>query len=106
MVNGSVDSRMRFTIPSHLSLSNTFCDKMLSLLCIFPAESIISTYTRATHRRTSGNKQLAMGFKNPFDALKQGIAKAGAGVYDKDVVVQEMNDFKANNKVMVFSWAR
>lgn len=47
-----------------------------------------------------------MSFKNPFDALKQGIARAGAGSYDKEAVVGEVERYKTNSKVVVFSWTR
>ena len=47
-----------------------------------------------------------MGFKNPFAALKQGIARAGAGAYDEGAVQEAIDQDIKGNKVMVFSWTR
>lgn len=47
-----------------------------------------------------------MGFKSPLDVLKEGIARAGAGLYDKDAVQQAVNQYTTGKKVVVFSWTR
>lgn len=48
-----------------------------------------------------------MGFKSPVDVLKQGIAKIGAGPYDKDAVVKVVDGYTSGSrKVVVFSWTR
>ena len=50
-----------------------------------------------------------MGLKSPVDVLKQGIARAGAGIYDKDAVVNVVNGYTASSgskKLVVFSWTR
>lgn len=61
---------------------------------------------RTHHLVTVPGGRATMSFKNPFDALKQGIARAGAGSYDKEMLVGEMERYKADNKVVVFSWTR
>ncbi|CAM9345230.1 unnamed protein product [Pylaiella littoralis] len=49
----------------------------------------------------------SMSFKSPLDVLKQGIAKAGAGTYDKDVVKNLVDGYTSGStKVVVFSWTR
>ncbi|CAM9679828.1 unnamed protein product [Ectocarpus fasciculatus] len=56
---------------------------------------------RSTTRTTT------MGFKSPVDVLKQGIAKIGAGPYDKDAVVKVVDGYTSGSKkVVVFSWTR
>ncbi|CAM9403436.1 unnamed protein product [Ectocarpus sp. 6 AP-2014] len=56
-------------------------------------------------RRTT--RTTTMGFKSPVDVLKQGIAKIGAGPYDKDAVVKVVDGYTSgSNKVVVFSWTR
>lgn len=47
-----------------------------------------------------------MGFKSPLDVLKQGIARAGAGPYDKEAVQKTVSDYTSGSKVVVFSWTR
>lgn len=48
-----------------------------------------------------------MSFRSPLDVLKQGIAKAGAGPYDKDAVLELVEDYTSGStKVVVFSWTR
>eukprot|EP00903_Cladosiphon_okamuranus_P010021 g9503.t1 len=46
-------------------------------------------------------------FRSPLDVLKQGIAKAGAGPYDKEAVLQLVDEYTSGEtKVVVFSWTR
>ncbi len=48
-----------------------------------------------------------MSFKSPLDVLKQGIARAGAGPYDRDAVLELVNGYTSGEtKVVVFSWTR
>ena len=49
----------------------------------------------------------SMSFRSPLDVLKQGIAKAGAGPYDKDAVLKLVEEYTSGEtKVVVFSWTR
>lgn len=47
-----------------------------------------------------------MGFKSPFVALKEGIAKTLAGDYDKKAVKEAIGQYTEESKVVVFSWTR
>ncbi|CAM9428661.1 unnamed protein product [Choristocarpus tenellus] len=64
------------------------------------------TSTRTVTSDSFGADSLSMAMKNPFDFLKQGIAKLGAGQYDEDIIKGQIESYKSSNKVMIFSWAR
>lgn len=56
--------------------------------------------------RLAAYTEPSMGFKSPLDVLKQGIARAGAGPYDKEAVQKMVTGYTSGNKVVVFSWTR
>ncbi|CAM9471338.1 unnamed protein product, partial [Laminaria digitata] len=57
-------------------------------------------------QRLAAYNEPTMGFKSPLDVLKQGIARAGAGPYDKEAVQKTVSGYMSGNKVVVFSWTR
>eukprot|EP00752_Nemacystus_decipiens_P013404 g11869.t1 len=49
----------------------------------------------------------SMSFRSPLDVLKQGIARAGAGPYDRDAVLKLVEEYTSGEtRVVVFSWTR
>eukprot|EP00904_Undaria_pinnatifida_P003592 jgi/Undpi1/13233/HiC_scaffold_8.g02895.m1 len=57
-------------------------------------------------QRLAAYSEPTMGFKSPLDVLKQGIARAGAGPYDKEAVQKTVSDYTSGSKVVVFSWTK